>query len=74
MRMTTAAICTALTAHLLAGRHAGAVPATAALTRVGAAGLCGEVEALASNLGRMAAVSEAVCEPWYVALSSDLLP
>jgi len=73
MRALTAGLRDALVAHMLQGPEEGARHvADAALAAVGAGALRAEVEALAASLGRIAAVSEAVCEPWYCLLSSDL--
>lgn len=44
-----------------------------ALRRCGAADLAGEVAALASDLGAVAAAGEAACRAWYAALAADLL-
>lgn len=65
----------ALHALLLLGpaRPEAQAAASAALGRCGAEVLREEVAALAGRLAEVAAVGEAVYEPWYQALSADLL-
>lgn len=66
---------TALVALLLLGTDSSTAQAHAALAlrKCGAGDLVGEARALAAQLSRFAAVTEAVAAPWYQALSSDLL-
>lgn len=75
LRSITSALCNALTAHLVLGPNSPAVvnASHAALTRSGAGALGAEVAILAGKLAEVAAVTEAVCGPWYEILSSDLL-
>jgi hypothetical protein len=74
MRAITTGLGNALTALLLCDapleRNAGAM---AALMRCGAMPLKDDVATLAAKLSDVAAVTEAVCGPWYDVLSSDLL-
>jgi hypothetical protein len=74
LRSITSALCNALTAHLVLGPSSPAAvnASTAALTRCGAGALAAEVAILAGKLAEVAAVTEAVCAPWYEILSSDL--
>ena len=75
LRSITSALCNALTAHLVLGTSspAAANASHAALTRSGAGALGAEVAILAGKLAEVAAVTEAVCGPWYEILSADLL-
>jgi hypothetical protein len=75
LRSITSALCNALTAHLVLGPSSPAAvnASNAALTRCGAGALDAEVAILAGKLAEVAAVTEAVCGPWYEILSSDLL-
>jgi T-complex protein 11 len=75
LRSITSALCNALNAHLVLGTSSPAAvnASNAALTRCGAGALGAEVAILAGKLAEVAAVTEAVCGPWYEILSSDLL-
>ena len=75
LRSITSGLCNALSAHLILGPGSPRARAVVepALIRCGAAGLSADVLSLAGRLVEIAAVSEAVCGPWYEILTTDLL-